>query len=562
MSELPLEPLPWTPLPKHPNREQLDRRLAEMDIHEYMRQAWRVVESSPFRDNWHIQGIGKHLEAVTEGRIKKLLVNIPPGCCKSLLTSVFWPTWAWIRRPWLRWFYSSYDQKLSTRDSVKCRAIVESDWYQSRWGDRFGFRGDQNLKVYYETSKGGYRLATSVGGHGTGEHPHFVIVDDPHSVEEAESAASRQSVKDWWTLTMATRGIAVDVGSVGICQRTHEDDWSALVLQEGTWDHIRLPMRFEADARMRPTSLGWTDPRTQEGELLWPSLFTEAKVEEIESRLRLVHGNYGVAGQLQQRPAPREGGMFKRNWFGICDAIPAEASRVRYWDKAGVAGGGDYTCGLLMSMTQQGIFTIEDVVRGQWSAHDRNEIMRQTAELDRQKHGNGVVIWTEQEPGSGGKESAEYTVKDLAGFVVKVHKVSKSKEVRAEPLAAQAEAGNVRMLRAEWNRDFLDEIQVFPNGKHDDQCDAASGSFNKLALMHLNLHDFLDKMIADREASKPKPDAPPPKSAKGEMSYSSTYEEWHVWLVENGGRRYVYTGADKEMALEAARQHGIESNDA
>jgi hypothetical protein len=193
------------------------RTLAERSLHHFVRQAWPLVESAEFIDGWHIRAICAHLEAVTRGQIAKLLINIPPGCSKSLLTSVFWPAWEWVNDPTVRWLCASYDQRLSTRDSVKSRAILNGPWYQHNWGSRFALTGDQNQKTYYETDKGGYRLATSVDGHGTGEHPDRIVCDDPHDVRGSESEAERKSVRDWWDLTLGARGVSRSARRVIIC---------------------------------------------------------------------------------------------------------------------------------------------------------------------------------------------------------------------------------------------------------------------------------------------------------------------------------------------------------
>ena len=181
-----------------------------------------------------------------------------------------------------------------------------------------------------------------------------------------------------------------------------------------------------------------------------------------------------LAGDWQIRP---EGSMFRRDWFAIIEATPPSARRVRYWDKAATEGGGARTAGVLLARSGQGLYTIEDVVKGQWSALARERMMRVTAEKD----GPAVSIWVEQEPGSGGKESAEASVRNLAGFSVRRDPVSGEKVSRAEPLAAQAEAGNVRLLRGAWNQDYLDELCAFPLAHFKDQVDATSGAFNKLA---------------------------------------------------------------------------------
>lgn len=175
------------------------------------------------------------------------------------------------------------------------------------------------------------------------------------------------------------------------------------------------------------------------------------------------------------------GYTFKRGWFEIVDALPADITKVvRYWDKAGTEDGGKYTAGVLIGKSRDGLFYIIDVKRGQWSAGEREKIIKQMAELDREQWGGKLSIYHEQEPGSGGKESAEATTRMLAGFNVHADKVTGDKDSRARPLAAQAEAGNVKILRGKFNIDFLDEIALIPHSTIRDQADAAAGAFNKL----------------------------------------------------------------------------------
>jgi predicted phage terminase large subunit-like protein len=454
------------------------RRAARKNLHEFVRQAWHLVEPSPFVDSWHVGAICEHLQAVTAGQIQKLLINIPPGAGKSLLTSVFWPTWEWSSNPAVRWLFASYDARLSTRDSVKCRALLSSRWYQLRCDQKFELKEDQNQKTYFETDRGGYRLATSTGGHGTGEHPDRIICDDPHNVRQAESPAERRALLQWWGLTMSTRGVARNARRVLVMQRLHANDLSAHVLAEGGWEHLCLPMRFER-VPTAATILGWSDPRTKDGDLLCPRLFDEGQVCSMEKSL----GSYGAAGQLQQRPVPRAGGMFQRDWFTqFVDASPAPARRVRYWDRAATAGGGCYTCGVLLARTDDARYYVENIVRGQWSSRQRDQVMLQTAQADRAKYGElQPYIFIEREGGSSGKDSVCATAQLFDGFPISSDLPTGSKEARAEPFAAQCEAGNVFLVRGPWNEEYIEELCLFPMGTYSDQVDASSGAHNRLA---------------------------------------------------------------------------------
>lgn len=390
---------------------------------------------------------------------------------------MFWFCWTWTYRPATRWLYSAYAESLAVRDSLKCRRVLQSPWYRGRYGQVFQLTGDQNAKIRFENDRTGYRIATSVGGVGTGEGGDFIVVDDPHKVNEAESDLVRKGTVDWWMETMSTRGNdPASVVKVIVMQRVHEGDLTGEVLARGLgYDHLCLPMQYEPTERI--TSIGFQDPRRRDGELLWPQRFTSADVEDLTKQL----GLYGAAGQLQQRPAPRGGGMFQRPWFEIVAASPAEADRVRYWDKAGTAGGtGAQTAGVLMCRVGKGPFYVEDVITGRWSSSEREQVIKQTAELDARR---GLVdTWVEQEPGSGGKESAENTILNLAGYTVHAERVTGDKAVRAEPFAAQASVGNVKLVQGDWNEGFLAQAETFPTGRLKDIMDAASGALNKLAL--------------------------------------------------------------------------------
>lgn len=187
-----------------------------------------------------------------------------------------------------------------------------------------------------------------------------------------------------------------------------------------------------------------------------------------------------AAQELEGQFVEGGGSIFPRDGLRVVEAGPAKAARVRYWDKAGTEGGGAYTAGVLFGRTEDGLYFVENVVRGQWGSHARNQVMLETAKADRQRCGSVQVV-VEQEPGSGGKESAEYTLKLLAGFPVFAERVTGDKLTRAQPLAAQVQAGNVRLVRGSWNTAYIDELSTFPAGPYKDQVDASAGAFNRLA---------------------------------------------------------------------------------
>ena len=195
-----------------------------------------------------------------------MLINVPPRHMKSLLVSVLWPAWEWIQHPERRWLFSSYAASLSIRDSMKCRTLIESPWYQSFWGDRFALSSDQNTKTRFDNNRSGYRIATSVGGAATGEGGDRIVCDDPHNVQEAESDSIRKTTTDWFDVVMSTRvNDPRTAAKVVVMQRCHQRDLSGHLLAQGGWDHLCLPAEYEGPTRSHFDRL----PRSAHG--IWES---------------------------------------------------------------------------------------------------------------------------------------------------------------------------------------------------------------------------------------------------------------------------------------------------
>ncbi|MYC95367.1 MAG: phage terminase large subunit [Caldilineaceae bacterium SB0661_bin_32] len=468
----------------HGSPEHGRAELAERSLYLFIRHMWPQMDPAPFVDGWHIRVICEHLEAVCRGEIKRLIINIPPRHCKSLLVAVAYPAWCWARRsddplsgPATSFLYASYAQNLSTRDSRKCRALIESDLYQKRWGDRFKIISDQNTKTRFETDAMGYRLATSVGGALTGEGASIIILDDPNRADEAESPVKREAVLEWWKLTMSNRLNAPAGGAfIVVQQRLHQDDLSGYLLNKkteqdddlGRWERLVLPARYEP----QHPRLSVHDIRTSEGALLWPQRFSDAYLRDQETEM----GSYGFAGQYQMRPAPRKGGLFELAWWQYVDETPAAGLRVRAWDFAATAGAGSWTVGLLLSC-HNGAFYVEDVQRKQLSPHGVRRLVKSLAELD----GKHVSISLPNDPGQAGNDQVDSYRKFLVGYDVRSSPESGDKKLRATAhgQAAQVEAGNVKLKRAQWNGPFVEEMAMFPRG-HDDQVDAFSRAFGFL----------------------------------------------------------------------------------
>jgi predicted phage terminase large subunit-like protein len=416
----------------------------------------------------HLQMLSDWLVDAVAGKRARIIVEMPPRHGKSELVSRWFPVWFLERHPDKRVILASYEADFAGSWGRRVRNAVEE--HQAELYVQMA--GDSSAAHRWETTDGGGMMTAGVGGPITGKGAHALIVDDP--VKNAEQAASpvyREKAWEWWQSTAYTR---IEPGGCAILVMTrwNEDDLAGRIIehsQSGSepWDVLRLPALAEED-----------DPLGRAPDApLWPQRYDADALANIRQTV----GSYWWAALYQQRPSPREGGLFKRAWFTLVDAVPVSAQRIRYWDKAATAGDGDYTAGVLMARTPNGLYYIEDVTRGQWSAGERDAIILQTAQMDASRYGLPVVVWSEQEPGSGGKESAQNFRRMLAGYPVYAEPVTGDKAVRAEPLAAQCEAGNVRMLRGAWNSAYLDEMCAFPNGAHDDQVDGSSGAFNKLA---------------------------------------------------------------------------------
>jgi predicted phage terminase large subunit-like protein len=443
------------------------------------------------RFHWfkHCQVLGDVLQRVADGEINRLMIFMPPRHGKSQQTSRLFSAYFLYRFPERKVGLASYSAGLAYTLSRAAK-----DYYLASGST---LRADAKAVKQWETPTGGMFWACGVGGEATGKGWHLGIVDD--SLKNAEQAASvkiREKQKEWFQSTFGTREEPEGGALVFIQTRWNEDDLSGwqLAVEEGASEEEKQRWHIvnfaaikedlsEEDAPKFPDSCTMEPDWRAEGEALCPERYPLSKLVVYKGQV----GSYFWAALYQQRPRPKDGLTFKREWIKIRPAFPAGCKLVRYWDKARTQDGGDYSVGVLMGRyddpdTKQSTFYIIDVVRGQWSAGNRDAVIRQTAETDSETYGSGVKIWIEQEPAAAGKEATTATIRALAGFSVSADPVQKDKETRAEPLSVQCQALNVFLVRGKWNQIFLMELCGFPNGSHDDQVDATSGAFNKLAL--------------------------------------------------------------------------------
>jgi predicted phage terminase large subunit-like protein len=480
---------------KNPNRAlaALNKDLAEGHLIDFAEVMWPVIEPGrPFVRGWAIEAVCDHLEAVTAGHIHKLLMNVPPGLMKSLSTNVLWPAWEWgpKNRPDLRYVGASYNQDLTIRDNRRCRQLIESPVYQELWGDRFYLVADQNAKVRYDTDKRGFKIATSVGGMGTGERGDRFVADDPHNVKGAESEAKLDEAAQWFTEVVPTRVNDLKLSAfVVIMQRVHERDVSGLALAADLgYTHLELPMEYEPDRKCF-TDLGggkrFEDPRTEEGELLFPERFDRPELDDLKKQLSAWGGEYAVAGQLQQRPAPRGGGMFKVDKEEVkrrmLQVAPAGGHWVRGWDIAGsTTKKSPFTASVKGKMVGDLVY-ISNVTRERKEIEQAEEHILDTAKID----GISTKQDLPQDPGSAGKSQKRHMAGKLGklslDFIITPE--SGDKETRAIGVASMWNAGNVVLVGSPaeaWVDPFLAELSTFPRGEFKDQVDALSRMYSRL----------------------------------------------------------------------------------
>lgn len=433
-----------------------------------------------YETNWHHEVLCAQLDRLVTGEIKRLMVFMPPRHGKSELVSRRLPAYILGKLPDTSIIGCSYGADLASMMNRDVQRIIDNPRYAKIFPgtELFGknirtvSQGSylRNSDIFEVVDHQGVYRSAGIGGGITGMGFLFGIIDDPiKDPKEAESEVFRESIWEWYTGAFWNRQ-AKDARILITMTRWHEDDLAGRLLslarldpKADQWEVLKLPGVCE-------------DPllpheRRGKGEALWPSRFNLEYFEASKANNARQHESVN-----QQNPTAREGNMFKVGKLGFVDIAPAQGKRVRYWDKGATDGSGDFTAGVKISKGPEGAFYIEHVERGQWATDERDEMIKSTAETD----GKPVKIGGEQEPGSSGKDAALAFVRMLAGFTVATAPASGPKEVRADPFSSQVNAGNVKLVRGTWNAAFIEELRQFPQGKHDDQVDAASGAFNLL----------------------------------------------------------------------------------
>lgn len=467
-------------------------------LYEFTRRAYRYSGlPGSFRSNWHIRVLAEQYGRIYRGEVKRVMVNVPPSTMKSVLANVFFPAWIWAQSPEWGIANFSYSDAIPNRDRETLSRLINSVWYQKRWGQKF--RLIKDAAGMMQTSKGGWRYGGGVGGAGTGLHPHLITIDDPHKAVDVASKVEMQRVAKWFANTISPRGMILKTAILVLMQRLAPNDLCGIILGEGgmgegygeeiqktlaghDWLHLCFPMHYNPDHRY----LCDLDPRTKRGELLWPEVIDEEKVRSTMREMGLA-GEPNVSAQFEQDPLADVGKMFE----GLNEArirrehLPekiAHGRTVRAWDKAdSTAGDGDSSAGTLMTHYNETRYVLNQLLL-QLNHADRDSVILKVALADKRRFDNYRVV-LELQPGPDGKAAFLATRTALAkhGIECVAQAPTKAKTLRATPLASAIKYGSVRILDGcDWTEPLLTELRLFPGVDHDDRTDSASHAYNAL----------------------------------------------------------------------------------
>lgn len=478
----------------------LDAEKCKRSYFYFLRYFWDIIVNDPPHWNWHIPYLCKQMQIVVERvhlrkpRDYDLVINLPPGTTKSLICTVFLVPWIWTNYPYFRIIKVSYNEQLTLEHADYIKDIVRSTKYSELFPNvrlKHDKSGKSNFRIMFVDEDGVWRLgggvlSTSINAKATGFHGHLKVIDDPIDPQKAVSDVELKKTNEWISQVLSSR--VVDkrvVPEITIMQRVHKNDPSGIALAKAKKGkkikHICLPGDIFSEGnqkRLKPKILKRL--YDEQGGLLDPVRLD--KIALTEMRLNL--GQFGYKCQVDQNAISPGSGMFNTSKLFYIKAeefnFRANVVRIiRYWDKAGTKDGGAYTCGTKMALLKNNRFLIMDVVRGQWGTTTREKTMRETAKLD----GPDVAQFLEQEPGSGGKDSALISKEGLinaGGNKVVLDRPTGDKIYRADPFSVAMGMGYVALIVAPWNEAWIEEHDDFPNSDYKDQVDSSSGAYKEL----------------------------------------------------------------------------------
>lgn len=445
-------------------------------LYEFTKVMFKARKGADFMCNWHHEAICNALEKVVTGQTTRLIINIPPRGSKTEIAVVNFIAWATGLFPNSEWIHASYSKRIAANNTYNVRELMSHETYREifPW---INIRGDSSAKDEFRTSQGGVIYATgsegSITGYGCGsmnrhEFRGCAIIDDPHKAGEADSDISRQNVLEWFQTTMESRKNNPDTPIIVIMQRLNESDLAGWLINGGNgedWETLIIPAINE------------------DGSSFWEEKFPIEMLHRLEKS-----SPYVFAGQYMQEPSPKTGGHFEPSKIEIVDALPKGLRFIRGWDLAStIKKTSDYTSSTKLAIDKDGVTWIAEVDRFKGTPDIVENTILMKAKLDKKE----TFISIPQDPGQAGVAQKANMSKKLNGYSFEFTPESGDKVSRSSPFAAQVNAGNVRMLKGDWNEEFLSELKMFPRGSHDDQVDSTSRAYNKALEKPVSVFDVL-----------------------------------------------------------------------
>lgn len=475
------------------SRKQLEQHLAlvneklkresESSLHTFLKKiAWSVLEpNTPFQDNWHIHDICYYLEAVKSGEVKRLIINMPFRMLKSTIISQAYPAWEWTTSPHLRYLTASYSKELATRDAVVSRKVIESNLYRELWGDVFQMADDQNLKTRYMNNRSGARTVTSTDAAGTGYGGNRIIIDDPISAQQANHPNELQVAKEWYKGTATTRLDNAARDAIIIThQRLKAEDLTGHIMESedpDMWHHLVLPMRYSKKTITWGKKLR-VDPRTIEGELLFPARLDESTVKGMERSL----GKDNAQAQLQQDPSSTQSRCFDKKYWNYYFVHPkylwtSMDEIVWSWDCAFKdKADSDHVSGMAIGRKGIDYYLLHRINRQMTFSQTAMAVRNSQPMFDK------LTIATLVEDKANGTAVVDVLKKSVAGLIA--IDPQGGKVARANACSPQHQAGNFYLPSPTlgedfaWVVEFVDDGHKFPNIKLDDDIDSFTQAIN------------------------------------------------------------------------------------
>lgn len=447
----------------------LQKAILRNDLSSFIQMVFRTVAPGKhYLHNWHIDAIAHALTKCFLGETKRLIITLPPRNLKTIAASVAFPAYLLGKDPSNRVICVSYSQELANRNSLDCKKVMVSDWYQSIFPSA-RMKAEKVTQNEIMTVKRGFRFATSVGGTLTGRGGNFIIIDDPHKPDEILSKTRRDGDWDWFCSTLLSRldDKKNDV-IILIQQRLHEQDLAGRLLETGDWEHLNLPAISEEKQKIEITK-GIFHLR-KEGNILHP----ERESKETLGKMKREMGSYAFAAQYQQRPAPQEGGIIQKDWIQTYDAIPILGERdkiVQSWDTASKADHmNDYSVCTTWYIIDK-VYYLVGLVRKKLTYPQ----LKAMIVAEKERWGAKRVLIEDASAGTS-------LLADLnnEGDLRAIGVTPKNdKATRLMAVSPDFENGRVRFPKeAPWLADLMHELLTFPNAKHDDQVDSISQFLN------------------------------------------------------------------------------------